>query len=167
MTGLLKKDGKVVGGTLHDQVGGARYEVRARAVVSATGVFEDDIRKLDRPGAPNLVNMSKGTHLVFREADVPLGVSTVFFSPIDGRPLFLVKREGCFLLGTTDEWEDTEPGVPTPRQHDVEYLLASLRQFARQAQHVTPRHSTSQPVSPKPLYRLAPTSLVVGAWLFL
>jgi glycerol-3-phosphate dehydrogenase len=73
--------------------------------------------------------LSKGTHLVFREEDVPLSVTTVFSSPLDGRPLFLVRREGCFLYGTTDDWEEAEPDAPEPKDKDVAYLLESLRRF--------------------------------------
>ena len=40
-----------------------------------------------------------------------------------------MKRDGCFLFGTTDDWEDTEPDSPAPRQRDVDYLLESLRRF--------------------------------------
>ena len=129
VTGLVKDGDKVVGVTYHDQIGRTTYEARARAVINATGVFADQIRRFDRPNASNLLKLSKGTHLVFDEGDVPFTVSIVFFSPVDGRPLLLVKREGCFLFGTTDDWEDTEPGAPIPGQRDVEYLLESLRQF--------------------------------------
>ena len=131
---LLKDNNKVVGVTCHDQVGGTTYETRAKAVVNATGVWVDGIRKLDRPDATNLVRLSKGTHLVLAEGDVPLTVSVIFLSPVDSRPLFLIKREGCFLYGTTDDWEDADPGTPIPKQQDVEYLLESLRLFIPNAE---------------------------------
>ena len=134
VTALLKDNNKVVGVTFYDQVGGITYEVQAKAVVNATGVWADRVRKLDRPDVTNLVRLSKGTHLVLAEGDVPLTVSVIFLSPVDRRPLFLVKREGCFLYGTTDDWEDTEPSTPIPGQQDVEYLLESLRQFMPDAQ---------------------------------
>jgi glycerol-3-phosphate dehydrogenase len=134
VTVLLKEDNKVVGVTYSDQLSGASYEARARSVVNATGVWADELRKLDRPDVTNLVRLSKGTHLVLAEGDVPLMVSLIFLSPVDRRPLFLIKREGCFLYGTTDDWEDTEPGSPMPSQEDVEYLLESLRQFMPDAQ---------------------------------
>ena len=134
VTALSKDNNKVVGVTFYDQVGGITYEAQAKAVVNATGVWADRVRKLDRPDVTNLVRLSKGTHLVLAEGDVPLTVSVIFLSPVDRRPLFLVKREGCFLYGTTDDWEDTEPSTPIPGQQDVEYLLESLRQFMPDAQ---------------------------------
>ncbi len=131
--GLLKERGRVVGASAEDRVGGSVHEVHARAVVNATGVFADHIRQMDRPDARRLVHLSKGTHLVFAEGDVPLGVTTVFTSPVDGRPLFLVKREGCFLYGTTDDWEERDPSQPIPAARDVDYLLESLRRFMPEA----------------------------------
>ena len=133
LTGLLREDGKVIGGRIHDKIGGEPYEVRARAVVNATGVFADRIRRMDDPDCAQLVRLSKGTHLVFAEEDVPLSVTVVFSSPLDGRPLFLARHEGCFLYGTSDDWEEADPGAPIPAEKDVEYLLAALDRFMPEA----------------------------------
>jgi glycerol-3-phosphate dehydrogenase len=133
LTGLLTDRGKVIGGRIHDKIGDEHYEVSARAVVNATGVFADQIRRMDDPDCAQLVRLSKGTHLVFAEEDVPLSVTVVFSSPIDGRSLFLARHEGCFLYGTSDDWEEADPGSPIPAEKDVEYLLASLDRFMPEA----------------------------------
>jgi glycerol-3-phosphate dehydrogenase len=133
VTALLKNGGKISGARVEDRNEAGSYEVAARSVVNATGVFADQIRRMDRPDAPELVRLSKGTHLVFREEDVPLDITTVFSSPLDGRPLFLVKRDGCFLYGTSDDWEDADPASPAPGERDVNYLLESLRLFMPEA----------------------------------
>jgi glycerol-3-phosphate dehydrogenase len=131
---LINKGGRVVGAAGVDRLTGDAWEISAQVVVNATGVFADKIRQMDQPDAPRLVRLSKGTHLVFNESDVPLSVTTVFHSPIDGRPLFLVQREGCFLYGTTDDWEEGDPGEPVPGERDVSYLLDSLHEFMPEAQ---------------------------------
>jgi glycerol-3-phosphate dehydrogenase len=133
LMGLLREDGKVIGGRIHDEIGGEHYEVRARAVVNATGVFADQIRRMDDPDCAQLVRLSKGTHLVFAEEDVPLSVTVVFSSPLDGRSLFLARHEGFFLYGTSDDWEEADPGAPIPAEADVEYLLVSLDRFMPEA----------------------------------
>ena len=133
LTGLLREGGKVIGGRIQDNVGGQHYEVRARAVVNATGVFADQIRRMDDPDCARLVRLSKGTHLVFAEEDVPLSVTVVFSSPLDKRSLFLAKHEGCFLYGTSDDWEESDPGAPVPAESDVDYLLATLDRFMPEA----------------------------------
>lgn len=134
VTHLLNEGKQVVGAQVHDQLGGNQYDVRAKVVVNATGIFADQIRRLDGQGAERLVRLSKGTHLVFAEEDVPLSVTIVFPSPLDGRSLFLAKHEGCFLYGTSDHWEEASPDVPIPAQIDVEYLLSSLNRFMPEAQ---------------------------------
>jgi glycerol-3-phosphate dehydrogenase len=133
---LLASAGMIDGATFEDSVGNGEDRVRARAVVNATGVFADGIRALSAvgrggPGAGwhRLVRLSKGTHLVFAEEDVPLTMTTVLASPLDGRPLFMAKHDGCFLFGTSDDWYEGAPDQPAPGTTDVGYLLESLRRL--------------------------------------
>ncbi len=131
----LLNDGKhVAGARIHDKLSGNDSDVRGRIVVNATGIFADQIRRLDGGGSEKLLRLSKGTHLVFAEEDVPLSVTIVFQSPLDNRSLFLAKHEGCFLYGTSDHWEEASPDLPIPAQTDVEYLLSSLNRFMPEAQ---------------------------------
>jgi glycerol-3-phosphate dehydrogenase len=131
---LLIESGRVKGARVYDELGKAHHDIRARAVVNATGIFADQIRRLDGNGSEQLLRLSKGTHMVFAEDDVPLSVTIVFPSPLDGRSLFLAKHEGCFLFGTSDHWEEANPDSPIPAQPDVEYLLSSLNRFMPEAQ---------------------------------
>jgi glycerol-3-phosphate dehydrogenase len=134
VTELLIEANRVVGARVHDELGGGWYDIHARVVVNATGIFADQIRRLDEGGERNIRRLSKGTHLVFAEEDVPLSTTIVFSSPLDGRSLFLAKHEGCFLYGTSDNWEEASPDLPIPSTRDVEYLLSSLNQFMPEAQ---------------------------------
>lgn len=129
VTGFLKNNDKISGVICCDQLSHGVYEARARVVVNAAGAWADRIRTLDKDDVSKLVRLSRGTHLVFDGADVPLTVSTVLFSPFDRRPLFLIKREGYFLFGTTDDWDEAEPEAPIPVNHDVEYLITSLKEY--------------------------------------
>src|SRR2546429_5291090 len=134
VTRLLNEEKRVVGARVRDQLSGDEYEVRAGGVINATGIFADQIRRLDGSNGAGLVRLSKGTHLVFAEEDVPRSVTIVFPSPLDGRSLFLAKHEGCFLYGTSDHWEESSPDRPIPAETDVEYLLSSLNRFLPEAQ---------------------------------
>jgi glycerol-3-phosphate dehydrogenase len=146
---LLWQDDQPGGAEIVDGIAGGTEQIRARCVVNATGAFADGVRKLARRPTPDgqgaslepsstgsgdrLVRLSRGTHLVFAEEDVPLTMTTVFRSPLDGRPLFLAKHDGCFLYGTSDEWHDGAPDDPAPTRTDVDYLLESLRLFMPEA----------------------------------
>ena len=133
--GFLRRNdsAKLSGVRFRDALGTGEYSTRGRCVVNATGVFGDQVRRLDRPDAPRLLRLSKGTHLVFADADVPVNVTVAFASPLDGRLMFLIKREGCFLYGTSDDWETASPDAPVPGRSDVGYLLQSLARFMPQA----------------------------------
>jgi len=126
---LLRERERIVGVRINDDC-----DIRARVVVNATGIFTDRIRQLDGRDAAKPRRLSKGTHLVFAEEDVPLSTTIVFSSPIDGRSLFLAKHEECFLFGTSDHWEEASPDLPIPAPADVDYLLTSLNRFMPEAQ---------------------------------
>ncbi len=134
VTQLLHEDTRVAGARVYDELSETHYDVRARAVVNATGIFADKLKRLDGGNIPETRRFSKGTHLVFNEEDVPLSTTIVFSSPLDGRSLFLAKHTECFLFGTSDQWEEASPDLPIPSQTDVEYLLKSLNQFMPEAQ---------------------------------
>lgn len=143
-------DGRLTAAVVRDAIGGGEHEIRARAVINATGVFADRLRAVDDPGCRPLVRLSRGTHLVFAEEDVPLTMTTVFPSPIDGRPLFLAKHEGCFLYGTSDDWDGGAPDSPVPAEADLDYLFGSLRRFMPDAglgpEHVRFAYSGFRPL---------------------
>jgi glycerol-3-phosphate dehydrogenase len=134
VTQLLHEGKQVAGARVYDELSGTHYDIRSRVVVNATGIFADKIERLDGNSIPQVRRFSKGTHLVFAEDDVPLSSTLVFSSPLDGRSLFLAKHDECFLFGTSDHWEETDPDLPIPSQRDVEYLLTSLNQFMPEAQ---------------------------------
>jgi glycerol-3-phosphate dehydrogenase len=134
VTQVLRSDEQVAGTRIHDELSGNHYDIRSRVVVNATGIFADQIRQLDGCNVAKSQRLSKGTHLVFAEEDVPLSTTIVFSSPIDGRSLFLAKHEECFLYGTSDHWEQANPDLPIPAPADVDYLLTSLNRFMPEAQ---------------------------------
>lgn len=134
VTQLLGENGYVRGARIHDELSNRDYDIRARLVINATGIFTGQIQRLDGKHTPKPKRFSKGTHLVFAEADVPLSTTVVFSSPLDGRSLFLAKHEECFLYGTSDHWEAADPDLPVPAATDVDYLLASLNRFMPEAQ---------------------------------
>lgn len=99
--GLVRRaDGRVVGVALHDRVGERRAEVRARAVVNATGVWADGLR--GRLGREPRMRPLRGSHLVFDRALLPVDQAVSLLHPRDRRPLYVYPWEGSTLVGTTD-----------------------------------------------------------------
>jgi glycerol-3-phosphate dehydrogenase len=44
---LIKENSRVVGVMSQDQIGQQEWEIRARVVINATGIFGDEIRRMD------------------------------------------------------------------------------------------------------------------------
>ncbi|GGR33117.1 FAD-dependent oxidoreductase [Agromyces mediolanus] len=116
----LRADGAEVA----DVLSGERFELRARAVVNATGVWAGG---LDGGIA---VRPSRGTHLVLDGALLgqPSAALTIPHEGSISRYVFaLPQRSGRVVVGLTDEEAPGPvPDVPEPSEAEIAFLLASL-----------------------------------------
>jgi glycerol-3-phosphate dehydrogenase len=130
---LTKENGRVTGALLRDEESGAEYPVTARAVVNATGVFADTVRRLDDPTAAPLVAPSQGVHLVLHRRFLPGDSAIMVPHTDDGRVLFAVPWHGRVVLGTTDTPLASSPEGPPiePRAlpEEIEFLLSHAGRY--------------------------------------
>jgi glycerol-3-phosphate dehydrogenase len=118
MTGLLKHNGIVSGVVARDEETGEQFEVPARAVINATGVFTDEVRALDEPQAAPILTVSQGSHFVLPRSFMPGTHALMVPKTEDGRVLFAIPWHGAVVVGTTDE---PVPGASLePRALEVE-----------------------------------------------
>lgn len=122
--GLLKHDdGEVKGIQARDEESGEDFEVSAKVVINATGVFTDNIRRMDVPDAPALVSPSQGVHIVLDRSFLPGDAAIMVPKTDDGRVLFAIPWHGVVLVGTTDT---PVPGIslePRPLEEELAFLL--------------------------------------------
>jgi glycerol-3-phosphate dehydrogenase len=120
---LLKTNGIASGVVVRDEETGTDFEVQARVVINATGVFTDQVRALDEPQAPPLLTVSQGSHFVLPKSFLPGKHALMVPKTADGRVLFAIPWHGAVVVGTTDE------GVPQasmePRAMEVETAFLS------------------------------------------
>ncbi len=127
---LLRDDaGEIAGVRLVDTAGDgvARppADVRARAIINATGAWADFLR--GQVGAEARLRPLRGSHLVFPAWRFPVAQAISFMHPVDGRPVFAFPWEGVTLLGTTDV--DCPPPLdadPSITGEEVAYLMAAV-----------------------------------------
>ncbi|MCC5850089.1 MAG: glycerol-3-phosphate dehydrogenase/oxidase [Verrucomicrobia bacterium] len=100
--GLIKENDAVVGVRARDQETGAEYEIRAKAVVNATGVFVDELRQQDDPDATGIIAVSQGIHVVLPKSFLPGNAAIMIPKTEDGRVLFCVPWHDRVVVGTTD-----------------------------------------------------------------
>ena len=129
--------GRVVGLTAQDAGTGRTWQVRAGAVVNATGVWADRLRA--GVGARPMLRPLRGSHLVVPFWRLPVAQSISLMHPSDGRPVFLYPWEGATLIGTTDLDHSTDVDQEASITPDeVDYLIEAVNdQFpaARLAWH--------------------------------
>ena len=127
VTGLLHDGDRVSGAVLHDRLGGASVEVRARHVVNATGVWVDRLQGLEDPGRPAVVQPSKGVHVVVPRERLPLLEASILLPSKqgDGRSMFAIPWGRQTILGTTDTPYDGALDALSLTGEDLDYVLAA------------------------------------------
>jgi glycerol-3-phosphate dehydrogenase len=135
VTELLRENGKVIGASVKPRHAGEAYEVRARVIVNATGVWENSFvageRSQRRRG-------SKGVHISVDRERVGNHDALTLISPIDGRVMFCLPAGPQTIIGTTDTWTDESPETVHASPSDVEYLLRSANAYFPRAQLTPP-----------------------------
>ncbi|MBT8398543.1 MAG: glycerol-3-phosphate dehydrogenase/oxidase [Gemmatimonadetes bacterium] len=128
--GLEKdRDGFLTGLSAVDQETDAGLQVKARVVVNATGVFTDEIRRMDEPGASPMIKPSQGVHIVLPR-DFLGGDSAIMVPHTDdGRVLFAIPWHTVVIVGTTDTPVSETPLEPVPFEEEVEFLLTHAARY--------------------------------------
>lgn len=147
-TELTRSDdtGPVDGAVVVDRLTGEAFPVRARCVVSATGVWVDAVRALDEGIDPETVRPAKGVHLTVPWELVRNEIAVIVSVPKDKRSLFLVPwgplPDGTFeycYVGTTDTDYVGDLDDPQTNDDDLDYVLGAL------AHSITP--PTGRPIT--------------------
>jgi glycerol-3-phosphate dehydrogenase len=124
--GALRERGRIAGVHVHDELGGTDFEIRARAVIDATGVWSglpDGAFPVVGAAAPP-IRPSRGTHLIVRRDRIPAASGLTIRVP--GKVVFFVPWPGHWLIGTTDLPYEGPPDGVVPTGDDVDEILAAV-----------------------------------------
>jgi glycerol-3-phosphate dehydrogenase len=123
VSGLLRAGQRVCGAIASDAESGESFEVQAKVVINATGVYADAVRRFEMPGAAPVLTPSQGIHLVLDAEFLPGGTALLIPETEDGRVLFAIPWQGKVLLGTTDTPRGDLPDTPQPFAEEVDFVL--------------------------------------------
>ncbi|MEF2277789.1 glycerol-3-phosphate dehydrogenase/oxidase [Deinococcus sp. YIM 134068] len=121
--------GQIDGATLTDSETGQTYTVRARAVVNATGVFVDSVRRMDEPGVGNMLSPSQGVHVVVDRRFLPGDSALMVPRTSDGRVLFAVPWHDHVVIGTTDTPVPEVSLEPRALPEEIDFILRTAAQY--------------------------------------
>ncbi|HEU4850101.1 MAG TPA: glycerol-3-phosphate dehydrogenase/oxidase, partial [Terrimesophilobacter sp.] len=119
--GFLKVGERVVGVTAHDLLTGERFDIRARQVVNATGVWTDDTQSMVGERGQFKVRASKGIHLVVPRDRFQSKVGLLLRT--EKSVLFVIPWGRHWLIGTTDTDWNLDKAHPAATAADIDYLL--------------------------------------------
>ncbi len=129
VTGLAKEDDLVRRVRACDEESGKEYELSAKVVINATGVFTDDIRRMDESEASPMIQPSQGVHLVLPRSFLPGDSAIMVPHTDDGRVLFAIPWHDRAVVGTTDTPLDAPSLEPRPQEEEIEFLMKHTARY--------------------------------------
>ncbi len=128
VTGFLREGGRVIGVRATDLESGREFEVRARVVINAAGVWTDDIQDMAAAGQLH-VRASKGVHLVVPRDRIRSECGLI--TRTETSVLFVIPWGEHWIIGTTDTPWDLDKAHPAASRADIDYLLEHVNRILR------------------------------------
>ncbi len=134
VVGFTKNEsGRTDGALVRAEPDSEPFRVRASVVVSAAGVWADDVRQLDEGTHPDSMRPAKGVHITIPWSLVRNDIAVIISALGDKRSLFLIPwgelPDGTFehcYVGTTDTDHGGGLDEPHVEPADVNYVLLAL-----------------------------------------
>jgi glycerol-3-phosphate dehydrogenase len=127
--GFLQSNGKTIGIKAHDREADAVFDVRAKVVINACGVFAEDTVSMDRGEHQSLLAVSQGTHFVLPKSLLPGSTALMIPKTADGRVLFAIPWHGATIVGTTDVPVDHASAEPRSLSSERKFLFDHIARY--------------------------------------
>jgi glycerol-3-phosphate dehydrogenase len=130
LIGFIREGERVVGVRARDLEKNVEFEIRARVVVNAAGVWTDEVQEMvGGRGALN-VQASKGIHLVVPRDRIRSEAGFITRTPTS--VLFVIPWGRHWIIGTTDTPWDLDKAHPAASRADIDYVLTQVNDVLRE-----------------------------------
>uniref|UniRef100_A0AC35FVF4 Glycerol-3-phosphate dehydrogenase n=1 Tax=Panagrolaimus sp. PS1159 TaxID=55785 RepID=A0AC35FVF4_9BILA len=123
--------GKLCGARVKDMISGAEWNIKAKAIINATGPFTDSIRIMADENAIPICSASAGVHIVLPGYYSPGNTGLLDPATSDGRVIFFLPWQKMTVAGTTDAASDVT-FTPAPLNRDIEFILGEVKKYLSQ-----------------------------------
>ena len=123
VSALIKNNGKISGVAVNDETTGKSFELKGTCIVNATGVFVDEIIRMDDPNKSPMIRPSQGIHLLVDRSFLDGDDAILIPKTSDGRVLFAVPWRNRVVLGTTDTPVKNFDIEPRPLEEEIDFVL--------------------------------------------
>ncbi len=122
---LRSDDGeRVIGVRARDHRTGEEFDIHARRVIAAAGVWTDEIQAMLGDDGPLQVRASKGIHLVVPRDRITSETGVILRT--DKSVLFIIPWDDHWIIGTTDTDWSLDKAHPAATSADIDYLLETV-----------------------------------------
>ena len=126
---FLKENEKICGVVAKDTETGEEYNIKAKIVLNATGVFVDKVIQKDNPQAEHIVKPSQGVHIVIDNKFLQSKYALMIPRTRDGRVLFAVPWRNKVILGTTDVPKEKPVIEPKATNDEIDFILETAGRY--------------------------------------
>ena len=126
---VLERDGRAAGVRVRDSETGNEWEIQAKTVVNATGVFAEQVLRLDGEPREELLAISQGSHFVLPRTFLPGTDALMVPKTEDGRVLFAIPWHEHLVVGTTDVGVPRAEMEPRSSAQEQEFLREHIRRY--------------------------------------
>jgi glycerol-3-phosphate dehydrogenase len=127
VVGFVREGERVVGVRALDLEKNVEFEVRARVVVNAAGVWTDEIQEMVGGRGALHVQASKGIHLVVPRDRIRSEAGFITRTPTS--VLFVIPWGRHWIIGTTDTKWNLDKAHPAASRADIDYVLENVNQI--------------------------------------
>ncbi|MEP6628682.1 MAG: glycerol-3-phosphate dehydrogenase/oxidase, partial [Ginsengibacter sp.] len=121
--------GEACGANILDRESGNMHEIKGKVIINATGVFADEIIKLDNVESKSLIRPSQGIHLVLDQSFLKSKDSIMIPHTDDGRVLFAIPWYDKVIVGTTDTPLNSHSLEPRALKSEVDFILDTAGKY--------------------------------------
>jgi glycerol-3-phosphate dehydrogenase len=127
---LIKNErGKIGGVKALDVITGEEFDLKTNLVINATGVFADEIARMDNPASNATIRPSQGVHIVLDRSFLQSESAIMIPKTDDGRVLFAIPWYNEVVIGTTDTPIDDISLEPVALEKEINFILQTAHNY--------------------------------------
>ena len=130
VTNLIKDgNGKINSIRAVDIASGDEFILRTKLVINATGIFADEIARMDNPESKPTIRPSQGVHIVLDKSFLQSDSAIMIPKTSDGRVLFAIPWYDEVVIGTTDTPLDSISLEPVALEKEINFILQTAEKY--------------------------------------
>ncbi len=150
--GFEKEAKKINGVKIADTITNQEYNIKAKAVINATGAFTNQVMEMDDKAHHDFVTASQGIHFIINKEFFKGTTAMMIPKTDDGRVLFAVPWQDKVIVGTTDTPINEAKIEPLPLAEEIEFILNHINRYGTET--ITRANINSVYVGLRPLIKV-------------